>query len=322
MEPDGFGSRHKVMRFTSLVVAMLAVLASACGGSGNDTVAGNESATDAESPPDPIVPVPVPGTDLTAAIERWMSSGIETYHYDVSWSHEPAEELTSTCVDQSTLTVQVVDGSVISAQGRSGCVLEPDDPGREPLTAEEWFEYIKSVGDESDLEVVFSEVGFPIRLYYSPDGGLVEASISDLAVGVLDRPDLTERETDFSAAQLRWEESGLASYNFRIVFGCFCDPESLGPYEVQVRDGVVSEIVRDGESVIGQDRANSWQDFFTVPGLFDEVERVLTADELTITYDSKLGFPASYNSNPDIETYDDELEVTVTDFVAVADPAS
>lgn len=50
----------------------------------------------------------------------------------------------------------------------------------------------------------------------------------------------------------------------------------------------------------------------------------MTADDLSITYDPELGFPVSYSSNPEIDTSDDELELTVTDFVAVvdADPAS
>ena len=85
----------------------------------------------------------------------------------------------------------------------------------------------------------------------------------------------------------------------------------LGPFEVEVRDGVVVEVRRDGESILGQRPAEAWSGYLTIDGLFAEIERSLPADELTVVYDGELGYPRSLRSDPDLGTSDDELGVTV-----------
>ena len=46
------------------------------------------------------------------------------------------------------------------------------------------------------------------------------------------------------------------------------------------------------------------------------VEEHLDADEITVTFDPTLGYPTHVSANPDLETYDDEVNFDITNFVA------
>ena len=55
-------------------------------------------------------------------------------------------------------------------------------------------------------------------------------------------------------------------------------------------------------------------------GLFDSIERLAHSDELTRMYDGTDGFPTNIDSNADVQTFDDELRLTVTRFEDTSSP--
>ena len=286
---------------------MLAVLVVAgCGAEQADIVTG------AEGEPTAV------GGDVVEARLRWAEVGPETYHYEVMWSIEAAEIDRESCIGQSRVTVEVVDGAAQSAIGAAGCVVDASDPRREPLTAAEWFDYLAAVDPDTDLQVEFSELGFPTYVLLQSADSFIEASVSAFTVGPADRSEADRRQGELAEARGRWEQAGITSYDLDLSFDCFCDTDSLGPFVVEVRDGVPVEIRREGESVLDEGPAESWSGFLTVDELFDRIEGWLLADGLTVTYDPDRGHPVSIRSDPDLGTSDDELGITIRDLTPVA----
>jgi len=53
---------------------------------------------------------------------------------------------------------------------------------------------------------------------------------------------------------------------------------------------------------------------FAVEGLFADIERLAQSDELTVTCDPTYRFPTFIEADPEVNTYDDELRATITNF--------
>jgi hypothetical protein len=81
-------------------------------------------------------------------------------------------------------------------------------------------------------------------------------------------PPLSRQTLD--AAALRWKEQGPADYDFRLVMS----GEQSGEYQVEVRGGRVTRLVRNG--VEPTRRGDSWE-YWSVPGLLDVIEIDLAA---------------------------------------------
>lgn len=106
---------------------------------------------------------------------------------------------------------------------------------------------------------------------------------------------------DVATARALWEASGVTSYTAVVTVRCFC-PDS-DPLTVEVRDGLVVAVTRDGQPV--EDRGWSGplapvEDLFN---LIAEAERSGTAD---VTYDRDLGYPKRANLDPWPDAIDDE----------------
>ncbi len=114
-------------------------------------------------------------------------------------------------------------------------------------------------------------------------------------------------------AQARWEEAAVADYRFEVIQLCQCDPDSIGPFEVTVRDGEVVEVTHQGEPP--SDRAP--EQLFTVERLFAQIEAWRDDDMLTATFDPEYGVPTEIRADQDVDTDDDETTVTVTGFTVL-----
>ena len=112
-------------------------------------------------------------------------------------------------------------------------------------------------------------------------------------------------------ARAVWAASGIADYAYTIRRDCFCVETWIGPFAVQVRDGVSTVTrVSDGsevEPIILEQLPLSAEELF----LFAE-ERQDQAS-FRITYDQATGLPLSIWSDPIPEAADDELGVQVSD---------
>lgn len=112
-------------------------------------------------------------------------------------------------------------------------------------------------------------------------------------------------------ARAVWAASDIGDYDFTITRQCFCFETWIGPFAVQVRDGVSTVTrVSDGsevEPIILEQLPLSAEELF----LFAE-ERQDQAS-FRITYDQATGLPLSIWSDPIPEAADDELGVQVSD---------
>lgn len=93
-------------------------------------------------------------------------------------------------------------------------------------------------------------------------------------------------------ARAQWRQRAFADYIFEARHSCFfCRPEELGPVRITVRQGAIESVilVETGEAV----DPGYW---FTIEQLFERIPLWAKndgVDDVTVTYDAALGFPAS-----------------------------
>ena len=151
-------------------------------------------------------------------------------------------------------------------------------------------------------------------------GALVTLFVAGLVWVVVSRdptPLLTEAE--FQAAQERWQKYGPASYDMDVLLA----GNRPGPVHVEVRDGKVTRMTRDG--IVPKQR-RTWE-FWTVPAMFDTIQRELemaeggprgspdaagTKRELRARFDAELGFPRRFHRT--VQGANQEVDWTVTEF--------
>ncbi len=117
-----------------------------------------------------------------------------------------------------------------------------------------------------------------------------------------------ESSAELEAAEERWVTSGISDYHLVIEYGCFCVEERRGPFEVDVKNGVVVEVRFDG-AVIEPQPGITPVEVFTVEGLFGEIRSSLDADEITVSYGER-GNPTFIDIDRIADAADDELTIT------------
>jgi hypothetical protein len=112
-------------------------------------------------------------------------------------------------------------------------------------------------------------------------------------------------------ARAAWASSGIANYDFTISRQCFCTEEYIGPFAVQVRNGVsVATRLSDGSAV---DPLVLNLLPLSAEELFQFTEERQEQDSFRVTYDQATGLPLSVWSDPIPAAADDELGVEVRD---------
>lgn len=110
-----------------------------------------------------------------------------------------------------------------------------------------------------------------------------------------------------------WQAAGVTHYRFSLLRGCMCQPESIGPVVIEVRDGdIVNRHYTTGASVDPQFA----ELFTTIPGLFDLVETALDlqAAGVAVRYHRKMGYPETIQIDWVAGTTDDEVSYRVSEF--------
>ena len=112
-------------------------------------------------------------------------------------------------------------------------------------------------------------------------------------------------------ARAVWAASGITDYAYTIRRDCFCVESWIGPFAVQVRDGVSTVTrVSDGNEV----EPISLEELpLSAEELFQFAEERQDQASFRITYDQATGLPLSIWSDPIPEAADDELGVQVSD---------
>jgi hypothetical protein len=124
----------------------------------------------------------------------------------------------------------------------------------------------------------------------------------------------TAPDWELRAAQARWSQRGLPSYDITVSRGCECLPESTGPAVVSVRDGiVVSRTYVSNGAPVGLAYAESYP---TVEGLFKKIDdaRRQNPASLEVDYDPTFGYPRRIAIDYDRQMVDDEIVYYASDF--------
>ena len=108
-----------------------------------------------------------------------------------------------------------------------------------------------------------------------------------------------------------WRSNGIDSYRFTVSRPCFCPTEWSGPFEVEVEDGQVVSVTRDG-GVVGAEQAGSIPR--TIEAVFEVVLENTTASKIEVTYDATFGFPSQVSVDPIANAADEEFGITVMGF--------
>ncbi len=115
-------------------------------------------------------------------------------------------------------------------------------------------------------------------------------------------------------ARIVWETSGISNYRYTISRQCFCMEEYIGPFTVQVQNGVSTATrTSDGSEV---DPLILEQLPLSAEELFAFVEERQEQASFRVTYDQATGLPLSVWSDPIPQAADDELGIEVRDFTA------
>lgn len=114
-------------------------------------------------------------------------------------------------------------------------------------------------------------------------------------------------EVELKENEQRWATQGIADYQYRLQIQCFCPQEVTQPVVIHVRNMTTISVVNamTGEPVPGE--------YFTradnIDKLFDVVQDAISrkADQILVSYDSSLGYPARIHIDFVKQAVDDEI---------------
>ena len=122
-------------------------------------------------------------------------------------------------------------------------------------------------------------------------------------------------------ARARWEQLGLADYEFVYHAECYCLPELTRETMIRVRAGVVDSVwfaTGGSPQLVGE------ASYPTIDELFDRIESAYAdpAAVVRATFDATRGFPRDAWLDRNRAAADDEFGFTVHSLAASAVPAS
>jgi len=118
-------------------------------------------------------------------------------------------------------------------------------------------------------------------------------------------------------ARARWADAGLLDYSFMYQRTCFCLPEYLGPFAIEVSGGVVDSAYFANDAFAGAPEGK----FDTIPEMFDRIEKAIDRPvyKLDVTYDTTYGFPTELFIDGESMIADDEIGYSVFSFIPIVD---
>jgi hypothetical protein len=119
-----------------------------------------------------------------------------------------------------------------------------------------------------------------------------------------------------------WKNQGLMNYDFTLERQCFCPEDWRGPVNIQIRNGSTISVTYVSSNVVvteGKfDNADTIDKLFTIlknayNGKGDFQQK---ADTINVTYNSQMGYPATFFIDVSQTIADEEQGYTVTNLVA------
>ena len=131
---------------------------------------------------------------------------------------------------------------------------------------------------------------------------------------------LNRAEVELDSHLSLWQQARLGAYSYEYNVLCECSDNLGQPVKVTVTDGVIESIVyaESGELVYSGDPpvAEGSPRYYMINSLFEVIQKAIDseADQLTVSYDSELGYPTNIEIDHNINAIDDEYILTATRF--------
>lgn len=289
-----------------LLFAAIIVAAAACGTA--ETAGPGPTSSTPTTSTTTTLPGGAERTLLEQARATWTANRPDTYRYTYALS----------CECDGGPWVIHIDGTTLVDVSWPG----PSGPGDylPYTTIESIFDDIAATLDEGrvPVEVVYDPaLGYPLSYTWNGpelpvDGGFV-LTVSEFEADP--KPVDPALLAELREAQQRWESLGWFDYDYVFTRGCFCPPEWVGPYAVEVRTGAIVGASYNGTDLfdVGSLEIGRYDEIVkTVPGLFDEIERALQeADHIDVSYHAEYGYPTDVYIDWDRNTADEEVNYTI-----------
>ena len=130
-------------------------------------------------------------------------------------------------------------------------------------------------------------------------------------------PDVSEAlSTERSAlkeARTRWGLAALVNYSYELTIHAMATADYTGPFQVEVREGAVTSVTRDGADVAAEQVTA-----YAIDDLFDLVDRYLADGiESAVLYNEVSGYPVLVQLNLDAIAVDGGLVLSIDQLVPV-----
>ena len=132
-------------------------------------------------------------------------------------------------------------------------------------------------------------------------------------------------KSEVQEARDKWQAAHASHYRYTLFIGCFCAFRDEMPLVVEVKDGEVVSLESQTGKELNPANMEFYERYLTIDRIFDGIESGFkiegnvdtagdVADEITVTYDEKYGFPSQVNIDFIKNAVDDELSLQITDF--------
>jgi hypothetical protein len=249
--------------------------------------------------------------ELNANIVKWQQAGLSDYTFEFSVS--------CSCLTSITAPVRVTVRDTNTIESIS--YVETGEPVTEYLdlylTVGGMFDMIQEAIDMrvANLTVSYDpETGYPTNVFVDRDFMMAdeERGFEVRNLDPIEPPTLEESQSRLNSSRELWESSGLSSYEIEYRRICFCPPDITSPVLLVVRNGIIDSrtYAETGEPV-----GEAVRDLFPeVSGMFDIVQDAIDqqASQVTVTYDSQLGYPVNIRIDYNTMMADEELEFAIS----------
>jgi hypothetical protein len=248
--------------------------------------------------------------ELNANIEKWRQAGLSDYTF----------EFRVNCFCPTSITAPVRINVQDATTLESVSYVETGEPVTEDLdlylTVGGMFDMIQEAIDMRVASLTVSyepELGYPTNVFVDRDFMMADEERGFAASNLesIEPPTLAEVQSQLDANRELWESSGLASYEIEYRRICFCPENITSPVVVVVSNGVIDS---RHYSETGEEVDEAVRDLFPdVSGMFDIVQDAIDqqASQVTVTYDSQLGYPVNIRVDYNTMMADEELEFAV-----------
>ncbi len=130
---------------------------------------------------------------------------------------------------------------------------------------------------------------------------------------------LPDPQDELDENRIRWNELGIADYDYRFERVCFCTPDFVRPGIISVRAGAIAWVL-DPDDASPLDSGL----YLTLDELFDEIQDAIDdwADDLLVSYEPTRGYPRSIEIDYFFGLADDEIGYRVSDFAPIPEPST